>query len=823
MSYDGFYGELSSRGTANDALNQIVTLKDKVVALAADTSASADRSENAAAIAEVKATEAINSAASALTSKESAEISEISAGLSAQQAAIALVATSRFCGVSAIAPSTRLDGSALQQADEWYNSVDNLYYSWNGTAWVDLKSSAQQLEERLARPDGLSVSGFIEAEAFATARTALDKMREMTISPDDFSGVDDEERLERALNTGKPVLLNRAINITRTHSVTSLRLVGAGGSITGGNFLGFSCSGSIEMAGDMTISGFGDGTEDQKTNYNTAFCRIPTGSKIDHIWLGKGVKARDCRALITAGALGSDIMADKTIEIGHFHSELADYRRVMQVAMLRCVTRKATGAFNNTEDCIGASRVVGGFLFYLDGLGAGDPAYAKQGTQTFIGDTFKNIINRTTTGDSSTGNNYESHAYMLYGQGAFITDPDCEDVTGTRFDCEAIYSKTKSLYVRGGRFKNCGTEEGAIVAKGAALDADVTGNAKGGITDIRGSVIEFDRYEYDNNGTIVPLVCRGVTVAATYDAYVDVRVIGANADADVRLDGYLNTGSTIPSKNAGCVIKVESERSKSGGAVIARGAFHDLDIWARAVDVACVNRNWATIRYHSISGRGFSNRNHNYWHHTQMNNPNMSGFDICGVQIDNDSYDIKGLSANDCLWDVVAPGAIIKPVSLKATSSSPVGLATDLQFKDWKFLQPLTSVPFVVDGVFKPKSYEIDFNFQVLLTDNTTVTAAQACFYPGSSGVVSVEGFLTRLDSIGHGILQPKISQLFYESGGVATSVGAAASSPAVGDMTASTSIALSPSGVFARARINGNDNETYKADLRFTAKIVSA
>lgn len=159
MSYDGFYSELSSRGTANDALNQIVTLKDKVVVLAAEAEVSADRSENAAAIAEVKSTEAINSAASALTSKESAEISETSAGLSAQQAAIALVATSRFCGVSAIAPSTRLDGSELQEADEYQNSEDHLRYSWTGTVWVSLNSSAHQLEERLGSPDGSSLLG----------------------------------------------------------------------------------------------------------------------------------------------------------------------------------------------------------------------------------------------------------------------------------------------------------------------------------------------------------------------------------------------------------------------------------------------------------------------------------------------------------------------------------------------------------------------------------------------------------------------------------------------------------------------------------------
>lgn len=194
MSYDGFYSELSSRGTANDALNQIVTLKDKVVVLAAEAEVSADRSENAAAIAEVKSTEAINSAASALTSKESAEISKesaeisaTSAGLSAQQAAIALVATSRFCGVSAIAPSTRLDGSALQQADEWYNSVDKLYYSWNGTAWVDLKSSAQQLEERLADPtEGPLLVGFVQAGAGAVSKTLKDKLYSAEVSVFDF-------------------------------------------------------------------------------------------------------------------------------------------------------------------------------------------------------------------------------------------------------------------------------------------------------------------------------------------------------------------------------------------------------------------------------------------------------------------------------------------------------------------------------------------------------------------------------------------------------------------------------------------------------------
>lgn len=153
MSYDGFYSELSSRGTANDTLNQIITLKDKVVVLAAEVEVSADRSEDAAAIAEVKSAEAIGSAASALTSKESAETSEANASLSAQQAAVALVATSRFCGVSATPPLTRLDGSALQEADEYQNAIDKLRYSWTGTNWVSLNGGAQELEIRLGSRD----------------------------------------------------------------------------------------------------------------------------------------------------------------------------------------------------------------------------------------------------------------------------------------------------------------------------------------------------------------------------------------------------------------------------------------------------------------------------------------------------------------------------------------------------------------------------------------------------------------------------------------------------------------------------------------------
>lgn len=163
---------------ATNAANIAVASKD--VAVSAETSASASKTSAtaSAATASTRATEAAASATAAKASQTAAKTSETNAGVSAASAAVALVATARFCGVFAVAPTTRLNGDPLQQADEYQNSNDKLRYSWSGTAWVALNSSAQELAAKLAAPTGGTEVFVLAPLAQAIPRTVTDKLGE---------------------------------------------------------------------------------------------------------------------------------------------------------------------------------------------------------------------------------------------------------------------------------------------------------------------------------------------------------------------------------------------------------------------------------------------------------------------------------------------------------------------------------------------------------------------------------------------------------------------------------------------------------------------
>lgn len=78
----------------------------------------------------------------------------------------------RFAGVTATAPTTRTDGSALRVGDEYQNTSTGLRYSWSGTSWVALNASVQQLTSQLAASDGATKVGY----GTGTVKTALDAL-----------------------------------------------------------------------------------------------------------------------------------------------------------------------------------------------------------------------------------------------------------------------------------------------------------------------------------------------------------------------------------------------------------------------------------------------------------------------------------------------------------------------------------------------------------------------------------------------------------------------------------------------------------------------
>lgn len=153
MSYDGFYAGLSTRGSANEILNQIVIVKEQVADLAEEATLAASESLDSSGVSGQYAEAALVSAQQAQGFSEDSLAYSLLAAQSASEAG-------RFITASATPPTVRSDGSPLQVADEWQSTTDGLRYSWSGQAWVALNSSAQELEARLASPSGSELVGW---------------------------------------------------------------------------------------------------------------------------------------------------------------------------------------------------------------------------------------------------------------------------------------------------------------------------------------------------------------------------------------------------------------------------------------------------------------------------------------------------------------------------------------------------------------------------------------------------------------------------------------------------------------------------------------
>ena len=144
--------------------------------------------------------ESIDVANGVKTNADSAAVDAAQASVDAAQASVdaASAATSRaaidnriYPGTYASAPTTRPDGSAIQNGDEYFNSTSNARYTRSGGVWVlTTAASSADLANTSDGAKGSALVGHLPAGTGAMGRTVQGKLRE-TVSVSDFGAVGD--------------------------------------------------------------------------------------------------------------------------------------------------------------------------------------------------------------------------------------------------------------------------------------------------------------------------------------------------------------------------------------------------------------------------------------------------------------------------------------------------------------------------------------------------------------------------------------------------------------------------------------------------------
>lgn len=145
MAYDGFYADLSTRGSANEILNLVLDAKNDVDQSVNDAEEFSSYASESSSLSKLYADQSSISASESNQARVDAELSALAAAASAQ-------ATGRFIVVSPTPPTERSNNTPLQEADEWQDSTSHIRRSWTGTSWVALNSTTQELEAALANP-----------------------------------------------------------------------------------------------------------------------------------------------------------------------------------------------------------------------------------------------------------------------------------------------------------------------------------------------------------------------------------------------------------------------------------------------------------------------------------------------------------------------------------------------------------------------------------------------------------------------------------------------------------------------------------------------
>ncbi|MAG68379.1 MAG: hypothetical protein Tp138OMZ00d2C19078221_31 [Prokaryotic dsDNA virus sp.] len=674
----------------------------------------------------------------------------------------------------------------------------------------ELDAFSADVQDQSDPAKGAAIVGYISSLAEAASRTVADRLLD-SVSIFDFMTaaqradarlasptLDHAPALAKALASGRTVNLAGAnVNVLSTISHSGKVLLAGRGEVRGFNGTGIEFSGDeIDLAG-IAIRGFSDFTENQATNYATGFIRVMTGTTCTAKL--SGVRAYDCRSVVFNTTGTNDFTPDLTVNVTLNIVDFESHRCPMAIHF-RCKGRYAVAGFR-AFDSIAAGRIVCPLKFFLDGLGFDSPDYQDL-SGSVSGAWIDTVINRTTTGDSTSGNNYECHAVMLSGLTTSVEQFFVRDCTGVNYDCEAIYTKARYPRIRGGLLIDSGASEGAINIKGLNAD-DATPGAGSPVGD-RGICddvsIVYTRDSFDNDGTIVNLSTVGVhNGAPAFCKIGNVRVYGANTN-DIVQDG--GDGS----KNQGAEVSdCKSVGFKGQDSIVWRGAFYNPVSSRNAMINPTMGGAFLQhTRFISVANRGIKNTDVLFEGnsiHADFTTE-ADGKVVALLNVDTQYYDYDLLTTRGNRITGTYGAGVMTPYRITRQNVSAVGRVVRWVGSGDVYEYNAADLPQVEwNAAIQVDDYDLDFSLPVNVSDTSTVTVGQFLLNGGGAVHVDLKATLNKATTGQVGYFHRQ--GLWYDNSGTATVVGAV-NDTYVNSALAGGGATLSTSGVLVRGRITG-------------------
>lgn len=642
------------------------------------------------------------------------------------------------------------------------------------------------------RVGALQIDGVANVRWFSSFEDALN--REV---PLDMTGYG-------TLSISESISVSNDIDITCSDDSKIVGYDGAGILFAGNN---------IKLTG-INVQGFYDGTELNEDNFSTAFLLVESGTTVDTIEIS-GCDFTDCRSVIRAAPTRSDTAVDTAIAINKADIHNNKITGCPLAFYARCLFNDVKITKNTVKNCIGASKGLSVFGFYVDGLGSGNELYNDVGDVIFTNNYVNTVVNRNTTGDSTTGNSYECHTLKSSGRRVVVTDNIIVDNTGVNFDCEAIYTKARYVQIKNNILIDAGTNEGAINVKGTSVESD-SGNTSpyGEYSQVSGNIIIFTRDEYDNDGETVALNTIGIHHAVTERAFVcDNTIVGSNT-ADIVMDGVIGSATA---NNDLHVSRNVSYGCKGTSSIQWRGAFQNTKCNENICDfVQRDGGSFYQIDLLSVAGRGKTNKQ-NEFKGNQLrlgyNTNNEIGFAHSFIRVDTEHYDYDGLFILDNIIDIKTTSASARPIYL-SSQGSPSGIIYNIKVRGNSFYNKDYALGPIYFGV-TPASFDYDITYiwessqnsagdamRVYLADDSTIDAE----YRVHSSRIDTSGFAQR----------DTANFLGYASGSVLNTISNVSDEP-VGNATG-VGITFATASNYLRVRISGEDEQTWHHAIKIKA-----